>query len=112
MPTKVGIYQSEEPGAGRCQPWLATLLQSHHPHAETTALDLAGFQLGHGLVGLLTRDCHVGAGREDRDLADELARQAGITGQRTEDVARAQLVGLATVDPQRAHRGLRQFGRA
>ena len=72
VPTGVGIHPGEWPGAGRCQPWLATRLQSHHPHAEATALDLAGLQPGHGLVGLLARDRHIGTGREDRDLADEL----------------------------------------
>ena len=62
---------------------------------------------GSAVISHLSGRVEIVAGlRTDVDRS-RLPGDAGITGQRTEDVAWAQLVGLATVDPQRAHRGLR-----
>src|SRR5690606_13863023 len=74
--------------------------RSELAHAEAAALDPAGFQPLQRPAHLRVGDGHVGAGRADHDLADGRAGQAGLAGQGAEDVAGAQLVGLAAVDAQ------------
>src|SRR3546814_7115886 len=66
---------------------------SKRVHPELAALDLAGAQTRQRLFRLLARDRHVAAGGIHVDLADRVLVQAGLTGQRADDVARAQLVG-------------------
>src|SRR3546814_5421741 len=68
---------------------------SKRVHPELAALDLAGAQTRQRLFRLLARDGHVAAGGVDVDLADRVLVQAGIAGERADDIAGAQLVGAA-----------------
>src|SRR5687768_9662821 len=75
-----GAHASEPPTASS----LADL-----PDPKGSSLDLAGAQALHRLVARLASDGDVGARREHLDFPDSPGRQACITGQCAEEIARS-----------------------
>src|SRR5690242_412010 len=68
----------------------AAACSAEWPHPEVAPLDPPGAQALECLVRQRAGDRDVGAGGVDVDLADVVGLEAGLAGQRAQDVARSE----------------------